>query len=52
MATKLDDDAIQAGLDELEGWSLEDEKIHREFRFKNFVAAFGFMTSAAIEAEK
>ena len=52
MAKKLSTDAIQMGLDELEGWSLEDDKLHREFRFKNFVAAFGFMTSAAIEAEK
>jgi 4a-hydroxytetrahydrobiopterin dehydratase len=52
MAKKLSTDAIQRGLDELEGWSLEGDKLHREFRFKNFVAAFGFMTSAAIEAEK
>ena len=52
MAKKLSTDAIQMGLDELEGWSLEDDKLHREFRFKNFVAAFGFMTSAALEAEK
>jgi 4a-hydroxytetrahydrobiopterin dehydratase len=52
MAKKLSTDAIQTGLGELEGWSLEDGKLHREFRFKNFVAAFGFMTSAAIEAEK
>lgn len=52
MAKQLGADAIQAGLDELEGWTLLDEKLHREFRFENFVAAFGFMTSAAIEAEK
>ena len=52
MADKLDDDAINAGLAELPGWSLQNEKLHREFKFANFVAAFGFMTSAAIEAEK
>ena len=52
MANKLSDDAIHAGLDELEGWVLADEKLHREFRFRNFVTAFGFMASAAIEAEK
>ncbi len=52
MAKKLSTDAIQAGLDELEGWTLLDEKLHREFRFQSFIAAFGFMTSAAIEAEK
>lgn len=52
MAKKLSADAVQVGLDEIEGWALLDEKLHREFRFKSFVAAFGFMTSAAIEAEK
>jgi len=52
MAKKLSTDAIQAGLDELEGWTLLDEKLHREFRFESFIAAFGFMTSAAIAAEK
>ena len=52
MAKKLSDDAIHADLDELEGWALADEKLYREFRFRNFVTAFGFMASAAIEAEK
>jgi 4a-hydroxytetrahydrobiopterin dehydratase len=52
MAKKLSVDAIQVGLDELEGWTLLDEKLHREFRFESFVVSFGFMTSAAIEAEK
>jgi 4a-hydroxytetrahydrobiopterin dehydratase len=52
MADKLHDDAINAGLGELPGWSIENEKLHREFKFKNFAEAFGFMTSAAIESEK
>lgn len=52
MADKLRDDAISAGLNELPGWSLEKEKLHRDFNFANFAEAFGFMTSAAIEAEK
>ena len=52
MAKKLSADTIQVGLDELGEWTLLDEKLHREFRFESFVAAFGFMTSAAIEAEK
>ena len=52
MAVKMRDDEIQASLDELEGWSLADEKLHREFRFSDFVTAFGFMASAAIESEK
>jgi len=52
MAKKLSGDAIRSGLAETDGWTLENDKLHREFRFSNFVAAFGFMTSAAIEAEK
>lgn len=52
MANRLSADEIQAGLDELEGWSLDDEKLYRQFRFENFITAFGFMSSAAIEAEK
>ena len=27
------------------GWEVVDGKLHREFRFPNFVAAFGFMAS-------
>ena len=51
MADKLMDDEIASRLSSLDGWSLEAGKLHREFRFANFVEAFGFMTRAAIEAE-
>ncbi|WP_400085499.1 4a-hydroxytetrahydrobiopterin dehydratase [Yoonia sp. R78084] len=36
------------------GWTLAEggEAIHKEFVFANFVEAFGFMTRAAIWAEK
>ena len=52
MAEKLDDAAINERLGALPGWDLVDGKLHRELKFRNFVEAFGFMTSAAIEAEK
>ena len=52
MAEKLDDAAINERLGALPGWELIDGKLHRDFKFPNFVEAFGFMTSAAIEAEK
>lgn len=52
MADRLSGDSIQTSLKSLRGWSLNDDKLHREFRFPNFVEAFGFMTSVAIEAEK
>ena len=36
------------------GWALEGvrDAMRKEFKFKNFVDAFGFMTRAAIWAEK
>lgn len=36
----------------LPGWSIEEGKLHREFRFADFIAAFAFMTRAALVAEK
>lgn len=36
------------------GWVMEDgrDAMRKEFKFKNFIDAFGFMTRAAIWAEK
>lgn len=36
----------------LGGWSFENDGIHKEFIFKNFIEAFGFMTKVALLAEK
>ena len=36
----------------LDGWAVEGGKLHREFQFENFVEAFGFMSRAALVAEK
>ena len=52
MADKLSDSQIEEALTGLDGWSLENGKLNREFKFANFVEAFGFMTRSAIEAEK
>lgn len=52
MVQKLSDAEVQEKLKELPGWELSDGKLTREFHFANFVDAFGFMTRAAIEAEK
>lgn len=52
MADKLSDNVIKDRLRELPGWSLQDGKLTREFHFANFVDAFGFMTRAALVAEK
>jgi len=52
MAKRLSDDDIESGLADIDGWSIADGKLHRDFEFGDFARAFGFMTSAAIEADK
>lgn len=52
MVDKLRDEEIRERMSSLPEWDLEDGKLTREFQFRNFVEAFGFMTRAAIEAEK
>lgn len=52
MIEKLSDTDIHARLRDLPGWSLQKGKLTREFHFANFVDAFGFMTRAAMIAEK
>jgi 4a-hydroxytetrahydrobiopterin dehydratase len=49
---KLSDDQIKEELKELQGWQLVNGKLHKEFQFKDFNQAFGFMTKAAMHAEK
>ena len=48
---KLSDTEIQKNLEKLNGWTIEDGKLHKEFKFDNFVTAFGFMTQLALIAE-
>ncbi|MCV0366034.1 MAG: 4a-hydroxytetrahydrobiopterin dehydratase [Nitrosopumilus sp.] len=43
---------IDEQLKNLPGWSIVNEKLHKEFKFENFNQAFGFMTRAAMEIEK
>ncbi len=49
---KLSDTEIQVGLAARPGWTLVAGKLHREYKFTNFIQAFGFMTSAALVAER
>ena len=48
---KLTEDEIRSRLSEVPGWELAAGKLHREVKFKDFVDAFGFMTSLALVAE-
>jgi 4a-hydroxytetrahydrobiopterin dehydratase len=49
---KLSDSEIESGLKNLSGWSLKDRKLHKEYKFADFIHAFGFMATAAIAIEK
>jgi 4a-hydroxytetrahydrobiopterin dehydratase len=51
-ATKLAEAEIPAELRKLNGWTVEKGNLHRVFEFKDFSAAFGFMTRVALAAEK
>lgn len=48
----LSQEQIKERVGQLQGWVCEDGKIKKNFEFKNFIEAFGFMTQVAIEAEK
>jgi 4a-hydroxytetrahydrobiopterin dehydratase len=52
MSEVLSDDAIQKKLAALPGWSVQDGKLHKDLRFKDFNEAFGFMARVALVAEQ
>jgi 4a-hydroxytetrahydrobiopterin dehydratase len=53
MATpKLDADEVATRLTGAPGWTLDAGKLHREYKFADFVEAFGFMASVALVAER
>ncbi|MND41687.1 putative pterin-4-alpha-carbinolamine dehydratase [compost metagenome] len=51
---RLTEDELQEVLTDLEGWQKVKgrEAIQKTFKFRDFNAAFGFMTRAALHAEK
>ena len=49
---RLSPDEIDDEIKNLPGWSVVNEKLHREIEFDSFNQAFGFMTRAAMEIEK
>ena len=50
-AKKLSDAEIQENLGQLNGWTVENGKLHKEYQFDTFVTAFGFMAQLALVAE-
>ncbi len=49
---KLSKEQIEKELRNLEGWTISNGKLHKEFEFTDFNEAFGFMTRAALHIEK
>ena len=47
---KLSDEEIVEALSSRDSWTLVDGKLFREFLFKDFNEAFGFMTRCALIA--
>ena len=48
---RLTGDEIDSALANLPGWRIERGKLHREYKFADFVHAFGFMATAAVAIE-
>lgn len=49
---RLSSEQISEQLKNLPGWTVKEEKLHRNFEFEDFNQAFGFMTRAAMHIEK
>lgn len=51
MRVALTQQEIATRCEDLPAWQVIDGKLHREFRFENFAAAFAWMTAVAAVAE-
>lgn len=49
---RLSDEQVSRELEALDGWSVRDGRLFREFEFATFMDAFAFMTRCAFAAEK
>ncbi len=49
---KLSESELKAALEAMPHWSIEGGKLHREYKFPDFIHAFGFMSTAALGIEK
>ena len=43
---------LKQALDTLTAWTVVNGKLHKEYKFTDFIHAFGFMTTAALAIEK
>ena len=50
--SKLSENEVQSQISNLDGWSVVNRKLHKEFEFSDFNEAFGFMARASMHIEK
>ena len=50
--TKMSEDQMKKELANLLGWTIVNGKLHKDFVFKDFIEAFGFMCTASLHIEK
>jgi len=50
--TEIKEKLRQLNSNEENVWLIKNNKLHRQFKFKNFIEAFAFMTQVAMYAEK
>ena len=43
---------LAEALSTLKGWAVVDGKLHKEYKFADFIHAFGFMSTSALAIEK
>ncbi len=43
---------LKEAIDGLKGWTVVNDKLHKEYKFADFIHAFGFMATAALAIEK
>jgi 4a-hydroxytetrahydrobiopterin dehydratase len=51
-SSTLTADEVATRLNELTGWTVREGKLHRAYKFADFVEAFGFMARVALVAER
>ena len=49
---KLNEEEVNLDLSKVSSWKVENGKLHKLFKFKNFNQAFSFMVGVAMECEK
>jgi 4a-hydroxytetrahydrobiopterin dehydratase len=52
MAESLSDEQVADNVKNMDGWEHKNDKLNREYKFKNFREAMAFITRIAFEAEE